>query len=564
MSSVEALGVRSGVLRAVAVVMWLLVAAFVAACAVTPHHGFVVWRDGALSWATQAVPAVYCWMSLARDGAERRAERILMASAITSFAAGDAVLLWLLSNHQQPPVPSPADFGYILFYPLAAASVVLGVRRQRLFRSRVTWFDTAAGALAGATVVAAGLGDTFRLPGGGTAASVITGFFPSFDVCFVALIAAVAAAQAFRLRACWLLLSLGFLVFTAADVVFARMLVAGDYTVGSLLDPSWSVGLSLMALWCAAAPGRLARRAEEPADLAVPLVAVAVGCAVLVGAASGWDLPPVAIAFAVGTILATALKSVWIRVSGLERVHELTLQRSRLLDRLVDAQEAERARMAADVHDEPVQALAAMSIRLGLLQRKVNRVAPELTEEVQQLQQMATDAVGGLRAVLLDLEPVSETVELVPMLNDTLATLFDDTTTSYRLDVEELPPLHATELTKATRITREALRNVRQHARASEVVVRARAVDGGLEISVTDDGVGIAPETWTSPPGHRGISTMRDRATVAGGWCRLERPPGGGSGAVVRFWLPTPALPGDGTTSLPALLSERSVGGQQP
>ena len=96
--------------------------------------------------------------------------------------------------------------------------------------------------------MAVALGQSFRLPGTGTAGSIITGLFPSFDLCFVGLIAAIAAAQAFRMPASWAALCLGFVAFTAADVAYDRLLAAHQYTVGGLLDPTWSVALALMAL----------------------------------------------------------------------------------------------------------------------------------------------------------------------------------------------------------------------------------------------------------------------------------------------------------------------------
>jgi len=53
---------------------------------------------------------------------------------------------------------------------------------------------------------------------------------------------------------------------------------------------------------------------------------------------------------------------------------------------------------------------------------------------------------------------------------------------------------------------------------------------------VEDDGVGVDPDTVTSPAGHLGITSMRERATIAGGWWRIDR--GTEGGTVVRFWLP--------------------------
>ena len=79
------------------------------------------------------------------------------------------------------------------------------------------------------------------------------------------------------------------------------------------------------------------------------------------------------------------------------------------------------------------------------------------------------------------------------------------------------------------RIAKEALINVRKHARAANVWVTVQGGDGGLEVSVADDGVGLTAEPFESSPGHRGVVSMQDRAAVAGGRCLVESRPGGGT-----------------------------------
>jgi signal transduction histidine kinase len=91
----------------------------------------------------------------------------------------------------------------------------------------------------------------------------------------------------------------------------------------------------------------------------------------------------------------------------------------------------------------------------------------------------------------------------------------------------------------AYRICHEAVDNARNHANATEVTVAATATGGGVEITVVDDGIGVDPSVEGSPPGHYGLTSMRERAALAGGWWRLER--GVPRGSVVRFWLPSPA-----------------------
>src|SRR5206468_4230254 len=71
----------------------------------------------------------------------------------------------------------------------------------------------------------------------------------------------------------------------------------------------------------------------------------------------------------------------------------------------------------------------------------------------------------------------------------------------------------------AYRIVQEALSNVRKHARATTVHVLLESSDEGIRVEVRDDGVGfLADVVQESPPGHLGLTAMRERAEMAGGW----------------------------------------------
>jgi signal transduction histidine kinase len=84
------------------------------------------------------------------------------------------------------------------------------------------------------------------------------------------------------------------------------------------------------------------------------------------------------------------------------------------------------------------------------------------------------------------------------------------------------------------RIAMEALVNVRKHARAHRVRVRLEDVDRGWQAQI-NDGDGFLPNGG-SAPGHLGLTAMRERAQMAGGWWKLESSPG--SGTNISFWLP--------------------------
>jgi PAS domain S-box-containing protein len=218
------------------------------------------------------------------------------------------------------------------------------------------------------------------------------------------------------------------------------------------------------------------------------------------------------------------------------RLNELDDERRRLLHGLVDAQEEERRRIAADIHDDPVQVMTATSIRLGAIRARIKD--PGLAAEVERLETTARRAIGRLRRLLFELRPPSLDQErLGQTLRSHLESLRAEEQVSYRLEdrLEEEPPLDVRVI--AYRIIQEALANARKHARATEVVVELETAHRGVLVRIRDDGVGFDPEESRGrPPERLGLVSMRERAEMAGGWCRVWSAPG--RGTVVECWLP--------------------------
>jgi signal transduction histidine kinase len=87
------------------------------------------------------------------------------------------------------------------------------------------------------------------------------------------------------------------------------------------------------------------------------------------------------------------------------------------------------------------------------------------------------------------------------------------------------------------RIAQEAIRNARRHARATTVRISLDDDADGVRLTVADDGVGFdVVVSSESPPGHLGLTAMRERAEMVGGWRRLTSRPG--AGTVVEAWVP--------------------------
>ena len=87
------------------------------------------------------------------------------------------------------------------------------------------------------------------------------------------------------------------------------------------------------------------------------------------------------------------------------------------------------------------------------------------------------------------------------------------------------------------RIVQEAVLNARKHADATSVEIEVVSAAQGVMVRIRDDGIGFTPEPDAVPePGHLGLSTMVERAELAGGWVRIRSAPGQGS--LVECWLP--------------------------
>ena len=244
------------------------------------------------------------------------------------------------------------------------------------------------------------------------------------------------------------------------------------------------------------------------------------------------------------TAVATIQRDIRQRLRAEAEVRALADQRAGLLARLVQAQEDERARIAADVHDDPVQALAAVDLRLGMLRRRAAEQAPGLVEAVDLVHSTVSTATERLRHLLFDLEPPAREAGLGHSLAEAGDVVFAGTQVRCEVTGDRDLHLPEAELVTAYRVAKEALVNVRKHADARRVVVDVTRCDGGVSVSVCDDGRGIAAdeESGEYRPGHLGLPSMRDRAAAAGGTLSVGRREGGGTR--VRLWLPLPSATG--------------------
>ena len=216
-----------------------------------------------------------------------------------------------------------------------------------------------------------------------------------------------------------------------------------------------------------------------------------------------------------------------------------------LAGRLINAQEAERTRIARDLHDDLSQQLAGMAIMLSGLKRSVNKSdsQPDLERAVSTLQERTSALAQTVRTLSHELHPsVLQHSGLVATLRHHCAEVAQHHQLKVGFsaggNVDSLSPDVALCL---FRVAQEAVTNAVRHARAKAIDVRLSTTTEGVELIVVDDGVGfVAGERARSGLGLRSID---ERVRLTQGSLCVESQPGFGTRLLVQ--IPVAALEAD-------------------
>lgn len=209
--------------------------------------------------------------------------------------------------------------------------------------------------------------------------------------------------------------------------------------------------------------------------------------------------------------------------------------RRRGVQSLIAAKEEERRRILLDLRNDPLQALEAVLIRLESIRRdEVDGRRPAALEELEMTTMLC---LGRLRRFLFELR--SDLLDRYGIA-DTLRRFIDRTAepSGLLISLENRLTHEPEALTRANlyRILQEAVVNVRTHARARWADVTMEESEGGILVTVRDDGIGFSPETMSASGQQLGLETMRLRAEASGGWFRVDSAPG--NGTRVMSWVP--------------------------
>jgi two-component system sensor histidine kinase UhpB len=213
-----------------------------------------------------------------------------------------------------------------------------------------------------------------------------------------------------------------------------------------------------------------------------------------------------------------------------EMLARLESERRESARRALAAQEAERKRVAQELHDEVGQTLTAVVLRLNDV---AARVPPELRAELVDAQEAARSSLDDVRRVARQLRPEAlDHLGLASALTALTSRFSEQTRIQVRRSIEPLPPLSAEAELVLYRVAQESLTNAARHADASQVELRLTRTGSGVELCVTDDGCGL---DGGGSDGY-GIRGMRERALLVGGELAVSDRAGGG--VEVRLTLP--------------------------
>ncbi len=204
--------------------------------------------------------------------------------------------------------------------------------------------------------------------------------------------------------------------------------------------------------------------------------------------------------------------------------------------RVVEAREAERTRLAQEVHDGPAQALANAIFGVEYIEKILDRDRPTARMELRFLRERLRRELGDVRAFISQLRPpLLVEVGLDGAIRDAASTL--TALTGVEIDVDLSAPtsvLDDTAQVVVLRVLQEALQNVRKHAGARTVRVVTRTDGGRWILEVHDDGRGFDTEA-IGAPGRRtfGLQFMRERAELVGARFEVRSRPAHGTVVVL-------------------------------
>jgi two-component system sensor histidine kinase DegS len=218
--------------------------------------------------------------------------------------------------------------------------------------------------------------------------------------------------------------------------------------------------------------------------------------------------------------------------NGADRPHDVEM-------RIVEAQEAERARLAQEIHDGPAQALSNAIFQVEFIERVMDTDPRLARTELRLMRDMLRRELGDVRTFISQLRPrLLDELGLDASIVDAAETMAALASLTVETDLQAPDAmLGDAQQTVVLRVVQEALQNVRKHANSTRTTIASRVENEAWIVEVRDDGLGFDVGAVASR-GRRnfGLQFMRERAELIGAALEVSSRPD--AGTVVRLAVP--------------------------
>jgi len=222
-------------------------------------------------------------------------------------------------------------------------------------------------------------------------------------------------------------------------------------------------------------------------------------------------------------LVGVATPMLWVLTRRLTRA---AAERERLLQTAVDASDAERRRIARDLHDGVVQDLAGTAFSVSALARDEHD--PRRRQSLDRAATSLRDGLRSLRSLLVEIHPPDLRAEGLESALDDLVAPAAGAGVRVSVEVGSVQGMPDATVALVWRVAQEAVRNALRHARATAVEVRVSRSGELISLEVRDDGIGFKPGQQEDPSsfGLRGLESL---VTDHGGHLEVRSLPGHGT-----------------------------------
>lgn len=252
---------------------------------------------------------------------------------------------------------------------------------------------------------------------------------------------------------------------------------------------------------------------------------------------TGFDLEENEIIFAIARATAIAMENSRL-IEVLEQKEQLLHQ---LVNKIITAQEDERKRLAADLHDGIIQSLIAIWYRLQRIKSAPETDPEKWYDEISDLTNLLSEQIQDIRRILYDLRPlILDNYGLIPAVESYVHNLQE----KHNLPVEIVTSGKDKRLESKTEVTlfrilQEALANVIKHAHATQVKVKLAITKEEATLEVEDNGTGLDFALLSAGQARNrlGLASIQERALLLAGSCNIDSQPGKGTHITVKIPL---------------------------